>query len=130
MRKDIPKIVENLVYECNTRNPFNICKKLGLTVDFVNYGKGFIFDSKYIKINKKYTGLAAYVICAHELGHAILHNGECINCFDRNDTLKKIENDRQANMFAAYLLFEDNNDIKFKNMNSYMLSNFINSYID
>ena len=33
-------------------------------------------------------------------------------------------------MFAAYLLFEDNNDIKFKNMNSYMLSNFINSYID
>lgn len=131
MSNKIYKTVEDIVFKYKTSNPFELCEKLGLTVKYVNYGKGFIFNSCLIQINnKKYTEASTYVICAHELGHAILHKGDSTNCFDRNDTLEKIEKDRQANVFAAYLLFKDDNDIKFKNMNSYMIKNFIDSYIE
>ena len=97
----------------------------------MNYGKGFILDSSLIKINNKdYTEASTYVICAHELGHAVLHNKDSINYFDDSNTLEAIEKDRQANLFAAYLLFEDDNDIKFENMNSQMIKNFIESHIE
>lgn len=130
MRNNIYKIVEDTVKKYRTSNPFEICEKLGLKVEYVNYGKGIILDSKFIKINKKYTEYSRYILCAHELGHAILHKGDCLNYFDDSDTLEKIEKDRQANLFAAYLLFEDNGDIKFGNMNSYMLHNFIDSHLE
>ena len=130
MGEQIYKIVDSLVYKYKTSNPYELCEHLGLKVDYVSYGKGIILASKIIKLNKKkYTDHSLYVLCAHELGHAILHNGDCINCFDDNDTLEKIEKDRQANIFAAYLLFEDDNEIKFKNMNSYLLSKFIDKHI-
>ena len=131
MRNKIYKVVEELVFKYKTSNPFELCEKLGLTVKYVSYGKGFIFNSCLIQINnKKYTKASTYVICAHELGHAVLHNGDSVNYFDESNTLEKIEKDRQANLFAAYLLFEDDNDIKFENMNSQMIKNFIESHIE
>ena len=132
MSNKIYKIVDYLVNEYGTKDPFELCQHLGIVVRFISVGEGFAFASSGLIMinNKKYTEKSLRVICAHELGHVVLHNKDKINCFDRSYSLEKIEKDRQANIFAAYLLFEDNNDIKFKNMNSYMLSNFINSYID
>lgn len=131
MRNKIYKTVENMVFKYKTSNPFELCEKLGLTVKYMNYGKGFILDSSLIKINNKdYTEASTYVICAHELGHAVLHNKDSVNYFDDSNTLEAIEKDRQANLFAAYLLFEDDNDIKFENMNSQMIKNFIESHIE
>lgn len=129
MGDKIYRTVEELVYKYKTSNPYELCEKLGIRVDFVSYGRAMIIDSKSIKISKKYTEYSRYVLCAHELAHAILHEGDCINCFNENNTLEKIEKDKQANMFAAYLLFNDDEEIKFKNMNSYMLQNFIESHL-
>ena len=129
MRDNIYEIVKDTVYKYKTSNPFEICKKLGIKIDYVNYGKAIILDSKIIKINKKYTEYSRYVLCAHELGHAILHKEDCLNYFDDSNTLEKIEKDRQAYLFAAYLLFEDDGEIKFENMNSDMIYKFIESHL-
>ena len=59
-----------------------------------------------------------------------MHRGDACNHYNENNTLDKIEKDREANLFAAYLLFEDNLDIKFENMNSQMIKNFIESHIE
>lgn len=125
MGDKIYKIVKDTVYKYKTSNPFEICEKMGLKIKFVNYGKAIIVNSELILINVKYDLGSKWILCAHELGHAILHKGDSLNHYDENNTLLKIEKDKEANLFAAYLLFNDDLDIKFANMNSYMLHNFI-----
>lgn len=129
MGNKIYEIVKDTVYKYRTSNPFEICEKEGLKVKFVNYGKAIIINSEVIFINDKYDLASKWILCAHELGHAILHRGDACNHYNENNTLDKIEKDREANLFAAYLLFEDNLDIKFENMNSYVLQNFIESHL-
>ena len=50
MRDNIYEIVKDTVYKYKTSNPFEICKKLGIKIDYVNYGKAIILDSKIINI--------------------------------------------------------------------------------
>lgn len=112
--KDIPDLVIKLVKKYGTNDPEEMADCLNVTIMRMPMGNNIAGYYKYIK-RRKYifinTNIQDYaykrVILAHELGHSIMHRTQ--NCtFMNGYTLlltSKIE--RQANLFAAYLLICD-----------------------
>ena len=97
---------------CGTNDPFVIADYLNIEIFRYPLGRisgyyKYLKRHKCIYINSDLENNFSKVVMAHELGHAILHVKE--NCaFMSNKTLlltSKIE--RQANLFAAYLLITD-----------------------
>lgn len=78
MKKDIPGIVRALVDACDSRDPFEIARQRGIKVireplgeirGYYNQECGF----QFIHINCDLEWDDQVLVCAHELGHAILH---------------------------------------------------------
>ena len=119
----IKQAVDNLKATYNTNNPFVICDHLGITVRERNFNESrkayfvSIFGQPSITINSNYIEKSKNILCAHELGHIILgHTG--VNNFESENQ----EAEREANLFALYMLFdEDDFDMKFENMTSYLI---------
>ena len=59
-----------------------------------------------IAVNERYTEVSKKVLCAHELGHALLHN-EFINYFDITQKNIHKQTEYEANLFAVALLCDD-----------------------
>lgn len=105
------KIVERVVQKCDSRNPFDIARSLGIEYQIGNIGIAgcymFLKNHRYIFLNQDLPSHELTLVMAHELGHAIMHRRQ--NCyFIRNKTLlltSKIE--QEANLFAAHLLITD-----------------------
>ncbi|MDC2864688.1 ImmA/IrrE family metallo-endopeptidase [Bacillus sp. BP-3] len=95
-----------------TTNPFEIARRkniivlfedLGNTLGFYNTYKRF----KFIHINNKIDEVTQRFVCAHELGHALLHP-KANTPFLRNQTFFSIERlEIEANTFAVELLLTD-----------------------
>lgn len=130
VNKKIYDAVEQLVVDYNTNDPEDLCKKLGLEIKDVPYGKACFLGAPYnsIFIKKDYKKITRKIILAHELGHFILHKNDSVNYFEDSElTTENIEKERQANLFAAYLLFSDKYlKIKFADMTNYLLKSFFN----
>jgi Zn-dependent peptidase ImmA (M78 family) len=104
--------VQNLINEFYTNDPFQLADLLGIVTILKPLGriKGcykLIKKRRVIFINSMLNYYERRVVCAHELGHAIMH--PTTNCkFLQNYTLisvKKIE--IEANKFCAFLLLSD-----------------------
>ena len=109
MRK---KIAEKVIKQFHTNCPFQIAREMGVVV---LYGKfentlGYFSNYKRIKIiyiNQDLTELEQQFVCAHELGHCILHP-EVNTPFLKKNTLFSISKiEREANEFAIELLLPD-----------------------
>jgi len=109
---DIPSKVKALVESYKTNNPFQIADTLGVLVLITPLGnlKGcykYLKRRKFIFINSNLDYNEQKVVCAHELGHAIMHPK--VNCsFMQSYTLlctEKIE--IEANKFCSNLLLTD-----------------------
>lgn len=95
-----------------TINPFEIAKRkniivlfedLGNTLGFYNTYKRF----KFIHINNQIEEIIQRFVCAHELGHALLHP-KANTPFLRNQTFFSIDRlEIEANTFAVELLLTD-----------------------
>lgn len=115
--KNIPIRVKNLVKKWGTRDPFKLCKYLGIYVTFKDLGKntkGFyqkIKGRRVIVINSNSDEFSQKVTCAHELGHGVCHSSKQVQ-FSREHTLlpKHSVYEREANKFAAELLVDENDD--------------------
>ena len=112
--KQIPKLVSYLKRKYGTDDPEEIADYLGVTIirmpleDVVAGFYKLLKRRKYIFLNSDIDDdVFIRVVLAHELGHAIMHPKE--NCaFMKSKTLlltSRIE--KQANIFAAYLLIDD-----------------------
>ena len=112
--KQIPKLVSYLKRKYGTDDPEEIADYLGVTIirmpleDVVAGFYKLLKRRKYIFLNSDIEDdVFIRVVLAHELGHAIMHPKE--NCaFMKSKTLlltSRIE--KQANIFAAYLLIDD-----------------------
>lgn len=107
-------IVDNLIKKYDTYDPFEICEKININLVYENLGniRGYYRYSKrnkYITINSILPDYEKLNVCAHELGHAILHSE--YNRIFLNSTFylpSKFEN--QANRFAAYLILRGYDD--------------------
>jgi Zn-dependent peptidase ImmA (M78 family) len=110
--------VKKIVRQADTRNPFKIAKELGVHVmwrrDFVEL-KGMykvISRNRFIFINGNLDEFEQRVVCAHELGHDLLHREIATTHFET--TLYDVQNriEYEANIFAADLLIDDNEVIE------------------
>lgn len=77
MKKNIRLRVKNLVKKYKTRNPYKICKKMGINLSFEDLGKikGYsrhFSGLDFIVINKDLSEFLKYIVLLHELGHIVL----------------------------------------------------------
>ena len=106
----IKQKVDFLCKEFETRDPFEIAKQLDIQIIIEPLGsiRGYYSSSyriKFIHINQDLSSDMQRQVCAHELGHAILHP-KCSTPFLRANTLFSIDKlEKEANCFMALLLY-------------------------
>lgn len=114
MNKDVHDLPAALVRKYDTRDPFRIAGMLGVTVKYINTRrqKGFcrvILGNMFIFINRNMSEQMQRMICAHELGHLLLHKDILTErSFLLEYELFDIQNstEYEANIFAADLLID------------------------
>lgn len=111
----IIETVNRLVEKYDTRDPYELCRVLGIKVHFFDMEKklkGFFFyqsRQKNIVIDSNVNDVLERILIAHELGHAVLHTKiAMMKGFQEMEVLdgSSLEED-EANFFAAELPLED-----------------------
>ncbi len=109
----IVEVAENVRSEFEGKDIFRTAENAGANVWQRNLGglKGFYLcenGSRYIIINSGLDNVTKRVVCAHELGHDMLHR-ELSGGGMREGTLflQTNKTEREANLFAAEMLLTD-----------------------
>ena len=106
--KKIEYIVDSLISEYKTRNPFELAHKMNINISLLDFDNDLLafssknsnYDNGTIYINKHVGNYAAKILCAHEIGHMIMHKSET-NLFDKGiEPIKEFE----ANYFTVCLV--------------------------
>ena len=112
MKTQIKKRVLSLVSQYHTQDPVELAESLNILVLFEDLGQigGYYnpaYRQKMIHINDRLSDPMRKFTAAHELGHALLHS-HMNTPFLRTNTCFSVDAfERQANIFAAYLLISD-----------------------
>lgn len=119
MRADeISGIATKLVDEYS-RDPYYIARSIGIVVTFeplfqINGFYNTAYRQKFIHINSQLSCRSQRIVCAHELGHAILHPDNNTH-FLRSYTLYPISRyEKEATYFASCLLIGDDDLAEYK----------------
>lgn len=123
----------NLRQVYNTRNPFKLAGIFGIETNFsTSNNKDFTARTikfpnypTIININSAFNEPARIALCAHELGHALLHN-DSINHFatTKKNAFSNVE--YEANLFAVALLFDKTDfNIPIDRMSNYTLKSIL-----
>lgn len=124
---DIKGTVETLIKKYNTTDPFAIANALGIRIVYENLGAiyGYFdvhFRVKKIHLNNSIDESLLPFVCAHELGHSVLHP-DLNTPFLSKYTLFSIDKiERQANTFAVELLLSDDILTEYSSINFFTLS--------
>jgi len=114
---EICESVSALVKKYDERDPFRLCRAMGIKLIFQAMGnapdsvKGFFLECKRIRtitVNSDLPEVIQRIIVAHELCHATSHRKSGIHAFHDitlYDASSAMEKD--ANLFAAELLLDD-----------------------
>ena len=112
--KDIYDLVQTVISEHGTRDPFDICADLNILLiitdlDSLQGMLAFIDGVPVILISSKIDERQQRIVCAHELGHFFLHSEivkeKCLREFEIFNMCDKIE--YEANVFACHLLIDE-----------------------
>ena len=131
--KDIKILAESLKANYHTNDPFVLADIYGIRVvisDTLSRDrKAYTLKAESyptcIFINGNYEKISQTVLCAHELGHALLHH-EGMNCFGvtKENAFTNIE--YEANLFAVSLLFEESEfNTHTLSLNNYLLKTIL-----
>lgn len=122
MNNEIKEIVEGLIEIADTRNPFEICKYLGILLIYEDLGNEILgyyqktqSDYEILHISNLIDENEQKYICAHELGHAILEPDISLSFFLENNLLIKNKSENNVDKFAAELLLDNNLAEKYTN---------------
>ena len=130
--KSILKFVDELKHTLKTNDPYEIADYYGIKVlhrespvkDFTAYTMKFPNYPTIISINNAYTDFSKKILCAHELGHALLHE-DSLNHFAITSKNATTNVEQEANLFAIALLTNENIDdtliVPLSSMNNYLL---------
>ena len=113
---NIKRLVDSLVRKYKTRNPFEIISHLNVIVVFYPlYGiKGFyqyFQRNNIIYIDEALSDQEKLFVCAHELGHMLLHKKSNAIFMDSRTRLNTTKYEIEADRFAMNLLLS-NTDIE------------------
>lgn len=134
--KDIIALARDIKISWQTNDPYKIAERLGIVVlHRDNNIRGFTAQTikvegypAIISINNAYTEFSKRVLCAHELGHALLHE-DCVNHFAITNKNVTTNVEQEANLFAIALLTDHDIDedlaIPLSNMNNYLLKSIM-----
>ena len=109
---DISKKVDRLVRRYQTRNPFEIIKNMNIILIFYQLEgvKGFyqyFQRNNIIYIDERLSDKEKLFVCAHELGHMILHKNANAIFMDSRTNLNTTKYELEADRFAINLLISD-----------------------
>ena len=109
---DIKRLAERLVEKYDTRDPFRIAEELGYTIiytplvgvrGFYQYLKRchiIYLDSNLEESDRRF-------VCAHEIGHSLLHKGLNRIFMDTRTFIATGRYEIEANCFAVDLMYSD-----------------------
>ncbi|MCB5236689.1 ImmA/IrrE family metallo-endopeptidase [Niallia alba] len=108
----IEKKVRTLLNRYKTSNPIKLAEALGIVVIHENLGNTLGYYSKHyrfkiIHLNEKLDEEKLEFVCAHELGHAILHPDSNTPFLKKNTMFSTDKIEMEANIFAMNLLFKE-----------------------
>lgn len=110
--KYIKRMVNSLVAENGTNNPFDICSNTDVFVfypDLPENVQGFYYSikgRKIIGINSALDDESRRIICAHELGHSLLHPDMNVFFAMTHTNLLTERFEKEADYFCACLLID------------------------
>lgn len=119
---DIKEYALKIAEKYETTNPFEIARRKNIIVLFEDLGNTLGFYNtykryKFIHINNRVDETTQRFVCAHELGHALLHP-KANTPFLRNKTLYSVDRlEIEANTFAFELLLSDEMISEYQNTN-------------
>lgn len=128
-KEDIIRYARELRREYHTQNPYKLAEHFGIRVvdGFHTDVSRKAFTVKMetyptmIMLNAAYDKKSRMVLCAHELGHALLHE-EGMNHFSVNEKNVFTNTEYEANLFAVSLLFDDDQfNMPILEMSNYIL---------
>ena len=108
----IKRMVNALVAENGTNNPFDICSNRDVFVfypELPDNVQGFYYNIKGYKIigiNSSLDDEARRIICAHELGHSLLHPDMNVFFAMTHTNLLTERFEKEADYFCACLLMD------------------------
>lgn len=109
------KVANRLIRRFGTHDPFRICQDLNIRIGYADLAavRGIFlrnYRRKQIYINSELQDSIKRQVCAHELGHAVLHGK--INTYFLDHCTFSITNkiEVEANIFAAQLLITEPGD--------------------
>lgn len=109
----IKSTVDHLTARFGTEDPFELCDALGIRLSIEPLPPaihGFysnVLHMDFIYINHRLPRTRQRLVCAHELGHAVLHPGVNSLFLSRRTQINSEKLERQADLFAAHLLIPD-----------------------
>lgn len=110
----IQNVANKLIKKFDTRDPFQLCQAIGVEVFYADLGslKGmykYLKKNRFAVINENLDPFTKTLVCAHELGHDILHQNlarkVCLQEFILYDMKSRPE--YEANIFASEILLPD-----------------------
>lgn len=109
---DVKRLVDSLVRKYNTRNPFEIIDDLNVIVVFypLHGVKGFyqyFQRNNIIYIDESLSYHERLFVCAHELGHMLMHKKANAIFMDSRTQLNTTKYELEADRFAIDLLLSD-----------------------
>lgn len=119
-----------------TSNPVAIARGLGINYSVLplNSIEGFATEDQHghcsIFISDKYNSYQRRILCAHELGHIILHSEDELNCFDRDEgPTSPVITEYEADLFAIELMPFIAARIDYTALNAQELHQYIKSLL-
>lgn len=121
--EEIYNKARSIVRRCGTRDALRIAKDLGIYITYVDDLDRLLgmytyrYKERHILLNSKMDEMLMQLVCAHEIGHDILHrdlakNNQTLTEFTIFDMQTRQE--YESNAFAAHILIDDDE------MNEYM----------
>lgn len=109
---DIKRLAESLVRKHQSRNPFEIVKGMNVILVFAPLTdvRGFyqyFQRNNIIYIDESLPEHEQKLVCAHELGHMLMHRGANAVFMDTRTYLKSSQYETEADKFAAELLISN-----------------------
>lgn len=130
MKRTIPETVKRLCRKYDAADPFAIARQMDIGVIFEPLGtvRGYYSHfnrRKLIHINSDLDGDQQLLVCAHELGHSVLHPNANTPFFKAHTLFSVSRMETEANRFMIYLTVSDDELMEYA---EYPMSHLANIY--